>query len=108
VARAFAYPSKQLSEKLDIHGAINQVGESKKLLVYRRSDTEFEKALVNEAEIAGNLEIPTFFQEEPTRFRRKKNQFEYEGDDEHIRVSKRKIQSKLFLHRSSHENTINR
>ena len=75
--------SKQLQAKeLDIHGAINHLDETKKFLVNRRNDTEFEKTLVDAAEIAVDLEIPALFEPEPTRIRRKKKQFSYEGDDD--------------------------
>lgn len=90
--------SKQLQAKeLDIHGAINNLNETKKFLVNRRNDTEFEKTLVDAAEIAVNLEIPALFKPEPTRIRRKKKQFAYEGDDEPIQDPKDKFKVNFYF-----------
>ncbi|XP_068208340.1 uncharacterized protein [Palaemon carinicauda] len=47
----------------------------------RRSDTEFEKVLVDAIELANVLEIDPVFVADSVRLRKKKRQFDYEGED---------------------------
>ena len=49
------------------------------------------------AEIAVDLEIPAIFEPEPTRIRRKKKQFAYEGDDEPIQDPKDKFKINFYF-----------
>ncbi|XP_065642676.1 zinc finger MYM-type protein 1-like [Hydra vulgaris] len=90
--------SKQLQAKdLDMHGAINYLKKTKKFLVNRRNEMEFEKILVDAVEIAVSLEIPALLETEPTRIRRKNKQFTYEGDDEPIQDPKENFKINFYF-----------
>nr|XP_032662339.1 uncharacterized protein LOC116840081 [Chelonoidis abingdonii] len=84
--------SKQLQVKeFDISDAINQLGETKKFLVGRRSDADFEKTLADASELAEELDVPALFDPDPIHIRKKRKQFTYEADDEPIDNLKEKF-----------------
>ncbi|XP_065264296.1 zinc finger MYM-type protein 1-like [Emys orbicularis] len=90
--------SKQLQAKeFDISDAINQLGETKKFLIGRRSDADFEKTLVDAGELAEELDVPALFEPDPIRIRKKRKQFTYEADDEPIYNPKEKFKVNFYF-----------
>ncbi|XP_029767716.1 uncharacterized protein LOC112121922 [Terrapene carolina triunguis] len=90
--------SKQLQAKeFDICDAINQLGETKKFLVGRRSDAAFEKTLVDAGELAEELDVPALFEPDPIHIRKKRKQFTYEADDEPIYNLKEKFKVNFYF-----------
>ncbi|XP_047138987.1 zinc finger MYM-type protein 1-like [Hydra vulgaris] len=93
-ALANSVANKQLQAKdLDIHAAVQQLQHTQAYLVDCRSDIGFARMLVDAAEIAKDLEIPSTFEAEP-RLRRKKKQFAYEAEDEPVQDPKQNFKSK--------------
>ncbi|XP_074799593.1 zinc finger MYM-type protein 1-like [Natator depressus] len=90
--------SKQLQAKeFDIRDTINQLGETKKFLVGCRSDTDFEKTLVDAGELAEELDVPALFEPDPIHIRKKRKQFIYEADDEPIYNLKEKFKVNFYF-----------
>ncbi|XP_068250713.1 uncharacterized protein [Palaemon carinicauda] len=54
----------------------------------RRSDTEFEKVLVDATELANDSEIGPVFVADSARLRKKKRLFDYEGEDPPVQNAK--------------------
>ncbi|XP_068233481.1 zinc finger MYM-type protein 1-like [Palaemon carinicauda] len=71
----------------------------------RRSDTEFEKVLVDATELANDLEIDSVFVADSVRLRKKKRQFDYEGED--TPVQKAKVNFKFNFYFAVLDITIN-
>ncbi|XP_066960746.1 zinc finger MYM-type protein 1-like [Macrobrachium rosenbergii] len=81
--------SKQLQAKEnDISSALKQLERTRMFLEERRSDTEFEKVPVDATELANDLEIDPFFVADSVRLRKKKRQFDYEGEDTPVQNAK--------------------
>ncbi|XP_024067329.2 LOW QUALITY PROTEIN: zinc finger MYM-type protein 1-like, partial [Terrapene carolina triunguis] len=90
--------SKQLQAKeFDICDDINQLGETKKFLVGRRSNAAFEKTLVDAGELVEELDVPALFEPDPIRIRKKRKQFTYEADDEPIYNPKEKFKVNFYF-----------
>ncbi|CAM5087249.1 unnamed protein product [Natator depressus] len=90
--------SKQLqSKEFDIRDAINQLGETKKFLVGRRSDADFEKTLVDAGELAEELDVLALFEPDPIRIRKKRKQFTYEANDKPIYNPKEKCKVNFYF-----------
>nr|XP_033792109.1 zinc finger MYM-type protein 1-like [Geotrypetes seraphini]XP_033792110.1 zinc finger MYM-type protein 1-like [Geotrypetes seraphini]XP_033792112.1 zinc finger MYM-type protein 1-like [Geotrypetes seraphini] len=90
--------SKQLqANELDIQNAIQQLRETEKFLVDRRTDEGFEKSLLDARELAEELEIPVHL--EPVRMcmRRKRKQFKLEADGEPIQNAEEKFKVDFYF-----------
>nr|XP_048695389.1 zinc finger MYM-type protein 1-like [Caretta caretta] len=90
--------SKQLQAKeFDIRDAVNQLGETKKFLVGHRSDADFEQTLVDAGELAEELDVPSLFEPDPIRIRKKRKQFTCEADDEPVYNPKEKFKVNFYF-----------
>ncbi|XP_068210308.1 zinc finger MYM-type protein 1-like [Palaemon carinicauda] len=58
------------------------------MFLEERSVTEFEKVLVDATELANDLEIDPVFVADSVRLRKKKRQFDYEGEDTPVQNAK--------------------
>ncbi|XP_068250794.1 uncharacterized protein [Palaemon carinicauda] len=81
--------SKQLQAKENgISSASKQLECTRMFLEERRSDTEFEKVLVDATELANDLEIDQVFVADSVHPRKTERQFDYEGEDTPVQNAK--------------------
>ena len=90
--------SKLLQDKsLGMQAATAQLEKTKDYLCSLRSDDAFSKIVADATEIAQELEVEPAFQNNQVRRRRKKRQFEYEGQDEDIQDPKENYKVKFYF-----------
>ncbi|XP_065665653.1 uncharacterized protein LOC136087075 [Hydra vulgaris] len=82
---------------VDLNVATPQLNIIKNKLAKMRNDEDFQRIIVDAAEISKEVEIVTNFEKEQIKRRRKKRQFDYETQNEALQDPKEKLKVEFYF-----------